>query len=194
MILDPNLTLAENAPQKRMGVKLDKSSSEDSNFTMDQRKIMIMVGAAYWFVMTVLVVPTACLCTLFVVIYPIMGIVWLFGLNKQIVNDVEHWICQLVNDHWVAAGQYTGLTITEHGDDITKISDSRTLFLCNHLGLVDHFCLMTAFLEQAWIGWKVHVGDIQHMEVDAAWSDVDNTRQLLHQRRPNQKRRGPRRV
>uniref|UniRef100_A0A1I7SH86 PlsC domain-containing protein n=1 Tax=Bursaphelenchus xylophilus TaxID=6326 RepID=A0A1I7SH86_BURXY len=132
-----------------MGVKMEKSSSAlESNSTMDLRKMMTIVGAFYWFIMTVIVVPVGCLCTLFLVLYPIMGIVWLLGLNKQIFNGIEHIVCQYANDHWVSAGQYTGLTITEHGDDITEIADSRALFLCNHLGLVDHFCLMTAFWDK----------------------------------------------
>jgi hypothetical protein len=35
--------------------------------------------------------------------------------------------------------------VSEYGDDINEVADKRVLFLCNHLGLVDHFCLMTAF-------------------------------------------------
>lgn len=38
-----------------------------------------------------------------------------------------------------------GLTVSEYGDDLNEIADKRVLFLCNHLGLTDHFVLMTAF-------------------------------------------------
>jgi 1-acyl-sn-glycerol-3-phosphate acyltransferase len=51
----------------------------------------------------------------------------------------------MVNQHWTAAGQYMGLTVSEYGDDLNEIADKRVLFLCNHLGLTDHFVLMTAF-------------------------------------------------
>jgi 1-acyl-sn-glycerol-3-phosphate acyltransferase len=51
----------------------------------------------------------------------------------------------MVNSHWTAAGAYMGLNVTEYGDDITEVADKRVLFLSNHLGLVDHFCLMSAF-------------------------------------------------
>lgn len=60
----------------------------------------------------------------------------------------EAFFCRMANDHWVSAGQYTGLQVTEYGDDITEVSDKRALFLCNHLGLIDHFCLMTAFADK----------------------------------------------
>lgn len=33
----------------------------------------------------------------------------------------------------------------EYGDDISKVANDRVLCLVNHLGLIDHFCLMTSF-------------------------------------------------
>lgn len=110
--------------------------------TMDFRKLMALVGAFYWFVMTILIVPTGCVCTLFFCLYPLMV------FSKDWFNRFEHSMCTMVNDHWVAAGQYTGLNVIEYGEDISKYADKRCLLLSNHLGLVDHFCLMTAFVDK----------------------------------------------
>lgn len=50
------------------------SSTADSlmGSSMDVRKLMAIVGAFYWLLMTAVVVPTACLSTLFFFIYPFM--------------------------------------------------------------------------------------------------------------------------
>lgn len=63
-------------------VKKSSSTDEDpSNSAMDIRKLMTMVGAFYWLLATVIVVPTGCLCTLFLVLYPLLGVIYLFGLE-----------------------------------------------------------------------------------------------------------------
>lgn len=51
----------------------------------------------------------------------------------------------MVNEHWTSCGQYTGLKVEEFGDDIAQVAEKKCLFLANHLGLIDHFCLMTGF-------------------------------------------------
>jgi len=106
---------------------------------MDFRKLMGMICALYWFCGMVIIVPTACVATLCVFVYPTM----LFSMS--LFNRLEHALCRMVNDHWVSAGQYTGVNVVEYGDDISAFADKRSLVLCNHLGLIDHFCLMTAF-------------------------------------------------
>jgi lysophosphatidylglycerol acyltransferase 1 len=117
-----------------------QNDDEESLFspTMDFRKLMAMTGAFYWFIMTTIIVPTACVSTC-ILILPIM----IFSL--KLFNKLEHVLCTLVNDHWVGVGQYMGLTVEEYGDDISAVAEKRALFMANHLGLIDHFCLMTAF-------------------------------------------------
>ncbi|KAE9548880.1 hypothetical protein FO519_007905 [Halicephalobus sp. NKZ332] len=102
------------------------------------KKLMAMIGAFYWFIMTVIVVPTACTFT-FASFWPLIFV------NLNVFNKLVHGLCVFVNDHWVGAGQYSGIAISEYGDDISKLSKKRVLFLANHLGLIDHFCLMTSF-------------------------------------------------
>lgn len=124
---------------RRLSVS-QREKEEDSYFApiMDFRKLMAMIGAFYWFIMTFIVVPTACTLT-YLALWPLSLI------NLNIFNKLVHGLCVFVNDHWTGAGQYSGLAITEYGDDISKLREKKALFLANHLGLIDHFCLMTSF-------------------------------------------------
>uniref|UniRef100_A0AC34QN90 Phospholipid/glycerol acyltransferase domain-containing protein n=1 Tax=Panagrolaimus sp. JU765 TaxID=591449 RepID=A0AC34QN90_9BILA len=133
--------LSDDAVQIAKRMSTSMRVKEDSPF-LDFRKMMAFIGATYWFIMTVIIVPTACTFT-YCLVAPILYI------NLNFFNKLVHSLCTLVNDHWVCAGQYTGLTITEYGDDISKLSKKRVLCLANHLGLIDHFCLMTAFYNKA---------------------------------------------
>uniref|UniRef100_A0A7E4VI63 PlsC domain-containing protein n=1 Tax=Panagrellus redivivus TaxID=6233 RepID=A0A7E4VI63_PANRE len=117
---------------------VDREDDSQWTSTIDFRKLMAMAGALYWLVTTVVVVPIACTATA-VMLFPLM----LFSM--KLFNKLEHALCVMVNDHWVGSGQYTGVTIEVYGDDINTIADKRALCLVNHLGLVDHYCLMTAF-------------------------------------------------
>lgn len=47
--------------------------------------------------------------------------------------------------------------MTEYGEDITKYANKRCLCLSNHLGLIDHFCLMTAFHNKKSLTGKVYI-------------------------------------
>ncbi|KAI6209672.1 Acl-12 [Aphelenchoides besseyi] len=150
MIINQRIDLDENRTDaKTLGPSANKTADNDfTSSTMDFRKLMAMIGAFYWLIMTVLIVPTGCVCSLFFIIYPLMAMAWIFRLRLSFVNHVEHFLCRMVNDHWVASGQFMGLSVTEYGDDIKKVADKRGLFLCNHLGLADHFALMTAFYDK----------------------------------------------
>ncbi|TKR72250.1 hypothetical protein L596_019726 [Steinernema carpocapsae] len=123
---------------RKMTVTKNRSLDDPLGSSMDLKKMMAMVGAFYWLVMTALVVPVACVATCVLCITPLLLV------SRTLFNRWEHRLCRMVNDHWVSAGQYTGVKVVEYGNDIAKISDKRCLFLSNHLGLVDHFILMTA--------------------------------------------------
>lgn len=111
----------------------------DFSTWMDMRRVFALLIALYLVVMNVIIVPTACLCTLFVFVYPFK----LF--NMSLFNRLEHELCRLVNDSWASAAKFCGLNVIEYGDDIHTIADKRALCIVNHLGLMDHFTLMTAF-------------------------------------------------
>uniref|UniRef100_A0A1I7YM83 PlsC domain-containing protein n=1 Tax=Steinernema glaseri TaxID=37863 RepID=A0A1I7YM83_9BILA len=132
---NPEADPTSHIVSRKMASAKDRSMDESS---MDLKKIMAMIGAFYWLVMTALIVPVACVATCILFVTPLL----LF--SRPLFNKWEHRVCRMVNDHWVSAGQYTGLNVVEYGDDIGKISDKRCLFLANHLGLVDHFILMTS--------------------------------------------------
>ena len=64
--------------------------------------------------------PTACLCTLFVFVYPFklfkFGLLYLLAIKLQITNSsmslfnrLEHELCRLVNDSWASAAKFCGL-------------------------------------------------------------------------------------
>lgn len=89
----------------------------------------------------------------------------------------------MVNDHWVSALLNVGLNIVEFGDDISEVNafffiflaafclfflsqnfvyweefqvaNKRVLFLSNHLGLADHFIIMTALHNKGTVVEKV---------------------------------------
>jgi lysophosphatidylglycerol acyltransferase 1 len=134
---------------KQMSRSTTANDEEESLFSpaLDFRKLMAYVGTFYWLIMTFFIVPAACVSTC-ILLLPIM----IFSMKY--FNKLEHMLCSMVNEHWTASGQYTGLTIEEYGDDITTIADKRSLFLANHLGLVDHYCLMTAFQNKPTVAGK----------------------------------------
>uniref|UniRef100_A0A0K0EYX5 PlsC domain-containing protein n=1 Tax=Strongyloides venezuelensis TaxID=75913 RepID=A0A0K0EYX5_STRVS len=98
--------------------------------------------AIMWLTMTALIVPICVVLIRYIFLEPIRWI------NHKWFNYLEHKVCHLVNDHWVGAGAFTGLQVIEYGDDLTKIQDERVLFMPNHLGLLDHFILMTSFFNK----------------------------------------------
>lgn len=139
---------AKNSHHHHSSSTASSSSPTDSASSMDFRKLMALVGAFYWLLMIAVVLPTACVSTLLLFVYPTM----LFGIS--VFNRLEHELCRMVNDLWVAAGQYSGLSVVEYGDDIGEYADKRCLCLANHLGLIDHFCLMTAFYDKKSLSGK----------------------------------------
>uniref|UniRef100_A0A0N5AYA5 PlsC domain-containing protein n=1 Tax=Syphacia muris TaxID=451379 RepID=A0A0N5AYA5_9BILA len=115
---------------------------------MDLKKVFAIIVAFYWVVMTVIIVPTAVVASFITVMVPALLI------STALHNWIDHKLCRMVNDHWVAAMQSTGLNIIEYGDDISKISEKRVLLLSNHLGLVDHFIIMSSTYNKGTIAEK----------------------------------------
>lgn len=134
------------------GATMHAEDAENGNTVlkgqMDVRKMLAMIGAFYWVIMTVIVVPGAVVATFLAVMLPALII------SVPLHNWIDHKMCRMVNDHWVATTQSTGLNIVEYGDDISKIADKRVLLLSNHLGLMDHFVLMTAAYNRGTIAEK----------------------------------------
>lgn len=126
--------------------------AENGNATlkgqMDLRKVFALIGAFYWVIMTVIVVPSAVVATFLTLMLPTLLI------SVPIHNWIDHKLCRMVNDHWVAAMQSTGLNIVEYGDDISQIAEKRVLLLSNHLGMVDHFVIMTTAFNKGSIAEK----------------------------------------
>lgn len=122
------------------GATMHAEDAENGNTAfkgqLDVRKVLAMIGAFYWVIMTVIVVPGAVCATFLTIMLPALII------SVPLHNWIDHKMCRMVNDHWVATIQSTGLNIIEYGDDITKIADKRVLLLSNHLGLMDHFVIM----------------------------------------------------
>ncbi|KAL3097420.1 hypothetical protein niasHS_003868 [Heterodera schachtii] len=114
----------------------------------DLRRWISLAVALYFCCMNVIVVPVACLCTLGLFLLPLKWI------SLSLFNRLEHELCRLVNDVWVSSGKYCGLRIVDYGDDITRIADKRALCIVNHLGLLDHFCLMTSFHDKGSLAGK----------------------------------------
>uniref|UniRef100_A0A915PUU7 Phospholipid/glycerol acyltransferase domain-containing protein n=1 Tax=Setaria digitata TaxID=48799 RepID=A0A915PUU7_9BILA len=106
--------------------------------SLDVRKIIALIGALYWIIMTVFIVPGIIAATFLTVMIPALCI------SVSWFNWLDHKLCRMVNDHWSSAVQIAGVNITEYGDDISKLSEKRVLFLANHLGLADHFVIMAA--------------------------------------------------
>uniref|UniRef100_A0A183C6U4 Very-long-chain (3R)-3-hydroxyacyl-CoA dehydratase n=1 Tax=Globodera pallida TaxID=36090 RepID=A0A183C6U4_GLOPA len=115
---------------------------------LDLRRWISLAIAFYFCSMNVIVVPVACLCTLGLFLLPLKLI------SMSLFNRLEHELCRLVNDAWMSAGKYCGLNIVEYGDDITRIANKRALCIVNHLGLLDHFCLMTSFHDKGSLAGK----------------------------------------
>ncbi|VDM39853.1 unnamed protein product [Toxocara canis] len=116
--------------------------------SMDVKKMIGLIGAFYWVIMTVLIVPGAVVASFFTIMLPAM-IIWL-----PLHNWIDHKLCRMVNDHWVSASHSFGLNVIEYGDDITQIANKRVLFMANHLGLIDHFVLMCAMYNKGTIAEK----------------------------------------
>ncbi|KAE9419598.1 hypothetical protein Angca_009747, partial [Angiostrongylus cantonensis] len=93
------------------------------------------IGAGYFLIMTVFIVPVACVATV-VILFPIIYI------SLPVFNYSENNLCRLVNNLWVSASVYCGLNLVEYGADLSAYTEKRCLFLANHLGLVDHFIVM----------------------------------------------------
>ncbi|EFO23260.1 acyltransferase [Loa loa] len=106
--------------------------------SMDVRKVIALIGAFYWTIMTVFVVPGIITATFLTVMIPTLCI------SVSWFNWLDHKLCRMVNDHWSSAVQIAGINIVEYGDDISQLSEKRVLFLANHLGLADHFVIMSA--------------------------------------------------
>ncbi|VDK89219.1 unnamed protein product [Litomosoides sigmodontis] len=129
----------------RIGLDAPTVTAEDDGFLtkvmvspMDVRKVIALIGAFYWTVMTVFVVPGIIAATFLTVMVPALFI------SVSWFNWLDHKLCRMVNDHWSSAVQIAGINILEYGDDISKLSEKRVLFLANHLGLADHFVIMLA--------------------------------------------------
>ncbi|MCP9257752.1 Protein CBR-ACL-12 [Dirofilaria immitis] len=118
--------------EARIGLDGPTVTAEDGFLTkvmissMDVRKVIILIGAFYWIIMTIFIIPGVVVAT----------VSWF--------NWFEQKLCRMVNDHWSTTAQIAGINIMEYGDDISKLAEKRVLFLANHLGLADHFVIMTA--------------------------------------------------
>ncbi|VDO71429.1 unnamed protein product [Heligmosomoides polygyrus] len=112
-------------------------------------RIFGFTGAAYFVVMTAIVVPVACVSTV-VLLFP------LIYLNLPLFNYLENHLCKLVNNHWVSASVHCGLNIVEYGCDIRAYAEKRCLFLANHLGLIDHFVLMQSLHNKGRWMWVIY--------------------------------------
>jgi hypothetical protein len=47
------------------------------------------------------------------------------------------------------------VAVYESGDDVHTVSESRTILMANHLGLVDHFVLMSALNNKGTLAGRV---------------------------------------
>ncbi|VDM95970.1 unnamed protein product [Thelazia callipaeda] len=123
-------------------------SAEDSffikvmNSSVDIRRILAIIGALYWIFMTVFIVPITVTATFLIVMLPVLC------FSNSWFNWLDHKLCRMVNNHWSSALQITGTKIIEYGDDISKITENRVLFLANHLGIADHFVIMSALRDK----------------------------------------------
>ncbi|CAJ0583135.1 unnamed protein product, partial [Mesorhabditis spiculigera] len=123
------------------GVHVDAKLSIDdmpASQVLDFRRCICIIGATYFFVMTTFVVPIACFTTCVLILMPLMFI------NMKLFNKLENALCKLVNDHWVTTAYYCGLEIREYGTNVANYVNDKCLYLANHLGLIDHFIVMTA--------------------------------------------------
>ncbi|CEF61929.1 Acyl-CoA:lysophosphatidylglycerol acyltransferase 1 [Strongyloides ratti] len=120
----------------------DITGPEEYVFLSNFSNFLNVFIAIIWLIMTVFIVP---ICVILIRSFILEPTRW---INQKWFNYLEHKCCKMVNDHWVSAGTFAGLQVIEYGDDITKIQDDRVLFLPNHLGLLDHFILMTAFFNK----------------------------------------------
>ncbi|GMR33158.1 hypothetical protein PMAYCL1PPCAC_03353, partial [Pristionchus mayeri] len=126
----------KQSERSRTGVTAE-TDVETASSPMDVRKMLTWCVAVYFFIMTAFIVPIACVST-FLLLTPLLI------MSRPLFLRLENRLCQFVNDHWVAASAFCGLQVVEYGDDVGEISDSRVLFLANHLGLVDHFVIMNS--------------------------------------------------
>lgn len=112
------------------------------NSSLDVRKMVAIIGAFYFIVMTALIIPGAVVASFLTVMLPALCV------SVPLHNWVDHKLCRMVNNHWVSAMQVTGLNVVEYGDDISQISEKRVLCLANHLGLSDHSIIMSTLRDK----------------------------------------------
>ncbi|VDK88359.1 unnamed protein product, partial [Onchocerca ochengi] len=138
----------------RIGLDGPTVTAEDGFLTkvminsMDVKKVITLIGAFYWLVMTVFVIPGVVVVTFLTIMVPA------FCISISWFNWLDHKLCRMVNEHWSSAAQFAGINIVEYGDDISKLSEKRVLFLANHLGLIDHFVIMSALRNKGTIAEK----------------------------------------
>ncbi|CAL2050533.1 unnamed protein product [Caenorhabditis brenneri] len=136
--------LIESDNQKVVGVRvgtMDASERTDNVHLIEIRRIISLVGAAYFLFMTAWVVPLACVITVSM-LFPLMLI------SMPLFNYLEHKLCGMVNAHWNAVAVFCGTTVTEYGTDLAEYAEKKCLLLANHLGLLDHFVLMQSLNEK----------------------------------------------
>ncbi|VDO35178.1 unnamed protein product [Onchocerca flexuosa] len=105
----------------RIGLDGSNVTAEDGFLTkvmtssMDVRKAFVLIGAFYWFVMTVFVIPGVIVATFLTIMVPA------FCISVSWFNWLDHKLCRMVNYHWSSAAQIAGINIVEYGDDISKV-------------------------------------------------------------------------
>ncbi|KAF1748309.1 hypothetical protein GCK72_024776 [Caenorhabditis remanei] len=135
--------LIETDDQK-VGVRvanIDGSERADNTHMIEIRRIIQLVGATYFFFMTIWVVPVACVITVSM-LFPLMF------FSMPMFNYLEHKLCGMVNAHWNAVAVFCGTTVTEYGTNLSSYAEEKCLLLANHLGLLDHFVLMQSLNEK----------------------------------------------
>ncbi|CAJ0933656.1 unnamed protein product, partial [Mesorhabditis belari] len=123
------------------GVQVDgKMGTDDLPATqnLDFRRCIAFIGGTYFLIMTTFIIPVACFASCVLFLFPLMFI------NMNLFNKLEQRLCRLVNDHWVTTAYYCGVQVREYGTDVSRFIESKCLYLANHLGLVDHFVVMTS--------------------------------------------------
>uniref|UniRef100_A0A1I7TWF0 PlsC domain-containing protein n=1 Tax=Caenorhabditis tropicalis TaxID=1561998 RepID=A0A1I7TWF0_9PELO len=142
-------SLIESDNQK-VGVRvaaIDGSERTDMVHMIEIRRIISLVGGAYFLFMTAWVVPVACVITVSM-LFPLM----LFSM--PMFNYLEHKLCGMVNAHWNAVAVFCGASVTEYGTNLANYAEEKCLLLANHLGLLDHFVLMQSLNEKGSIRSK----------------------------------------
>ncbi|VDM62372.1 unnamed protein product [Angiostrongylus costaricensis] len=152
-LLDEAPTSLPRSGDMKTSAKIQSSVGRDTSHATDFRKMVRFltgtsfsaifyvrysygyIGAGYFLIMTVFIVPVACVATV-LTLFPMIY------LSLPVFNYSENNLCRLVNNLWVSASVYCGLNLVEYGADLSAYTEKRCLFLANHLGLVDHFIVM----------------------------------------------------